>query len=203
MPTVEDMEQALYKKRFNDIKKGLEYMKHKTYVEIAEFVKIPYRIVKDNWEAESKEQHINRYYPKSAKTIKDFWQWTREEHKELLPMLNNEDKTELFQFMWVKLFEELTDQAKALHEEHETSQQAFKTEAERHYYFARFLQGYDIDSFSMFDCYGSTKKHTQAEYEQFKAECIRLQEDFNKHKEKYFTDYVAADMEQGANYDIN
>lgn len=45
--------------------------------------------------------------------------------------------------------------------------------------------------------------HTQAEYEQFKAECIRLQEDFNKHKEKYFTDYVAADMEQGANYDIN
>ena len=43
MPTVEDMEQALYKKRFNDIKKGLEYMKHKTYVEIAEFVKIPYR----------------------------------------------------------------------------------------------------------------------------------------------------------------
>ena len=45
---------------------------------------------------------------------------------------------------------------------------------------------------------GRTNRHTQAEYEQFKADCIRLQEDFNQHKEKYFTDYVAADTEQGA-----
>lgn len=198
MPTVEDMQKALNKKRLEDIKKQLEYMKYKTYVEIAERVRIPYRIVRDNWEADSEEMNINSYYPKNAKTIKDFWQWLGEEHKELLPMLENKDKTELIKFMWVTPFSEPTEQRKALLAEYEASQQAFKNEQERQYYFTRFLQSYDIASFSMFDCYGSTNRHTQAEYEQFKADCIRLQEDFNQHKEKYFTDYVAADTEQGA-----
>ena len=86
----------------------------------------------------------------------------------------------------------------ALEKEYQLDQRRFKNEQERQYYFTRFLQGYDIASFSMFDCYGNKNKHTQAEYEQFKADCIRLQEDFNQHKEKYFTDYVAADTEQGA-----
>ena len=75
MPTVEDMQKALNKKRLEDIKKQLEYMKYKTYVEIAERVRIPYRIVRDNREADSEEMNINSYYPKNAKTIKDFWQW--------------------------------------------------------------------------------------------------------------------------------
>ncbi len=198
MPTVEDMQKALNKKRLEDIKKQLEYMKYKTYVKIAESVKIPYRIVKDNWEADSKEMMINSYYPKSARKIKNFWQWLEEEHKELLPLLNQKDKAELFKYMWVKPFSEPTEQHKALLGEYEASQRAFKSEQERQYYFTRFLQGYDIASFSMFDCFGSNSKHTQAEYEQFKADCIRLQEDFNQHKEKYFTDYVAADTEQGA-----
>ena len=200
MPTVEDMQKALNKKRLEDIKKQLEYMKYKTYVEIAERVRIPYRIVRDNWEADNKEMRINRYYPKSAKTIKDFNQWLREEHKELLPVLD--DFNSFMKYMYLppvdtKCFEP-TEQRKALLAEYEASQQAFKSEQERQYYFTRFLQGYDIASFSMFDCYGSTNRHTQAEYEQFKADCIRLQEDFNQHKEKYFTDYVAADTEQGA-----
>lgn len=200
MPTVEDMQKALNKKRLEDIKKQLEYMKYKTYVEIAERVRIPYRIVRDNWEADNKEMRINRYYPKSAKTIKDFNQWLREEHKELLPVLD--DFNSFMKYMYLppvdkKCFEP-TEQRKALLAEYEASQQAFKNEQERQYYFTRFLQGYDIASFSMFDCYGSTNRHTQAEYEQFKADCIRLQEDFNQHKEKYFTDYVAADTEQGA-----
>lgn len=47
-------------------------MKHKTYVEIAEFVKIPYRIVKDNWEAESKEQHNKQILPEKCKDNKGF-----------------------------------------------------------------------------------------------------------------------------------
>jgi hypothetical protein len=200
MPTVEDMQKALNKKRFEDIKKRLEYMRYKTYVEIAERVRIPYKIVRDNWEADSKEIKINRYYPKSAKTIKDFNQWLREEHKELLPALD--DFNSFMEYMYLppvdkKCFEP-TEQRKALLAEYEASQQAFKNEQERQYYFTRFLQGYDIASFSMFDCYGSTNRHTQAEYEQFKADCVRLQEDFNQHKEKYFTDYVAADTEQGA-----
>lgn len=200
MPTVEDMQKALNKKRLEDIKKQLEYMKYKTYVEIAECVRIPYRIVRDNWEKNSKEQMmINRYYPKSARQIKDFWEWLREEHKELLPILDNEDKTELFKFMWVTPFSEPTEQNEELHREYEKSQQSFKNEQERQYYFTRFLQGYDIASFSMFDCYGNTNKHTQEELEQFKAECIRLQADFKQHKENYFTDYVAAPTdEQGA-----
>lgn len=195
MPTVEEMRKALAYKQLEDSSKKLAYCIHKNNVKIAETVKIPYRIVKEN-------SNINIYYPANHRTIKDFWEWRREAHKELDSIFEEFGSRLEYMYLPTGIFK-LTEQGQALHEEYEASQRAFKNEQERQYYFAQFLQGYDIASFSMFDCYGSKNTHTQAEYEQFKKELLELQADFEQHKEKYFTDYVprytaSEEKEQGA-----
>lgn len=196
MPTLEEMKKAIAYKQLEDASKKLAYSAHRANVKLAEAVRIPYRIVIDNLNSTSSQgQKISEYYP-NQKAHKDFWTWINEAHKELLPTFS--DLGSRTDYLYKKGTFELTEQGEALHREYDLSQHAFKNELERQYYFAHFLQGYDIASFSMFDCYGSKNAHTQAELEQFKKELLELQADFNQHKEKYYHDHKAADEEQGA-----
>ena len=200
MPTVEDMQKALWQKKLENMRKDLEYRNYLHRVELAEKIKIPYKIITE-YEPQKGEQFINEFYPENWQTVQTWAEWLHERHPEIpnYAFMTEAKKTEYLEEVRKQPEDE---QKKALQEalekEYQLDQRRFKNEQERQYYFTRFLQGYDIASFSMFDCYGNKNKHTQAEYEQFKADCIRLQEDFNQHKEKYFTDYVAADTEQGA-----
>ena len=200
MPTVEDMQKALWQKKLENMRKDLEYRNYLHRVELAEKIKIPYKIITE-YEPQKGEQFINEFYPENWQTVQTWAEWLHERHPEIpnYAFMTEAKKTEYLEEVRKQPEDE---QKKALQEalekEYQLDQRRFKNEQERQYYFTRFLQGYDIASFSMFDCFGSNSKHTQAEYEQFKADCIRLQEDFNQHKEKYFTDYVAADTEQGA-----
>jgi hypothetical protein len=193
MPTLEEMKKALAYKQLEDANKKLAYSAHQSNVKLAETVRIPYRIVIDNLNStSSRGQKISEYYPKQNKTM-DFLTWINEAHRELLPVFA--DLGSRMHYLYKPGALELSEQGKALHEEYEASQRTFKNDLERQYYFAHFLQGYDIASFSMFDCYGSKNAHTQAEYEQFKADCIQLQTDYYQHKEKYYHDHKAADEE--------
>lgn len=200
MPTVEDMQKALWQKKLENMQKNLEYRNYLHRVELVEKIKIPYKIITE-YEPQKGEQFINEFYPENWQTVQTWAEWLHERHPEIpnYAFMTEAKKAEYLEEVRKQPEDE---QKKALQEalekEYQLDQRRFKNEQERQYYFTRFLQGYDIASFSMFDCYGNTNRHTQAEYEQFKADCIRLQEDFNQHKEKYFTDCVAADTEQGA-----
>lgn len=193
MPTVEDMQKALWQKKLENMRKDLEYRNYLHRVELAEKIKIPYKIITE-YEPQKGEQFINEFYPENWQTVQTWAEWLHERHPEIpnYAFMTEAKKTEYLEEVRKQPEDE---QKKALQEalekEYQLDQRRFKNEQERQYYFTRFLQGYDIASFSMFDCYGNKNKHTQAEYEQFKAECIRLQADFEAHKEKYFTDYVA------------
>ena len=163
MPTVEDMQKALWQKKLENMRKDLEYRNYLHRVELAEKIKIPYKIITE-YEPQKGEQFINEFYPENWQTVQTWAEWLHERHPEIpnYAFMTEAKKTEYLEEVRKPEDEQKKALQEALEKEYQLDQRRFKNEQERQYYFTRFLQGYDIASFSMFDCYGNKNKHTQA-----------------------------------------
>lgn len=214
MYSIEQAQEVLRKKQYDDIMKRMKYHEHMENVKRVKETKVPFKIIQALYDdKEFKELLPNRFYPKSHNNIQSFNKWIETAHPELVYIFGTEQErkdgtgtqeqfSQRFEFMFdvkgkdkISLGRECwTPQYKALYEEYENSQQAFDNVssegiAKSKYYMARFLQGYDFTTFSMFDFYGMMN-HTQQEVEQFRRECMELQADFEKNPQNYFTEYV-------------
>jgi hypothetical protein len=150
------------------------------------------------------ETPFNRYYPRSPNNIPYFWEWLEQEqpdrHREIMQQYGN---TIAFMYDSTKArantptgetpvlnSECYREEYKALHEEYEQAQETIKTAADRRYYTARFLKGYDFTTFTEFNFYGNKGQHTAEQLEQFRNDCIALQKDFESNPNNYFTEFV-------------
>lgn len=218
MYDIEQAKKEIAQKKIDDMMKGLRYREHMDIVERVSITGLPFKVIKALFDEFHKQEHKevlpNKFYPRNHNNIADFREWLEQAHPELIPIFgtqqellerlkglpdsNNERFKQQMAFMYgssTKLNEEgWTPQYRALQEEYEQSQVSFSNDtqegiAKRKYYMARFLQGYDFTTFSMFDFYGMMN-HTQQEVEQFRRECMELQADFEKNPQNYFTEYV-------------
>ena len=82
MPTVEDMQKALWQKKLENMRKDLEYRNYLHRVELAEKIKIPYKIITE-YEPQKGEQFINEFYPENWQTVQTWAEWLHERHPEI------------------------------------------------------------------------------------------------------------------------
>lgn len=190
MPTVEQMERAIAKKKLDDMQKKYILLEHRENMRISRITGVPFRIIKE-WNSKcGDDMPITEYYPKNVYMVQNFRDWIGENHKELVGVFDNREERNRFMYGENPQFREETQKYKDLESEYKTSQRSFRNKEERDYLFARFLIGYDIDSFSIFDLYGTGSGHTEEEAMQYRAELLSIQSDFLENSGKYFTDEV-------------
>lgn len=201
MYDIKQAEEALRKKHLDDMHKRLAYYAHCQNVENVEFLGLPYKVIKEQTDLCTKKREVppNIFYPKNWKTLDDFSEWLKKNHPDIAELRNDNKKWLGYIFDFSKhegtgaasLEEVKSDKYRAIRKEYEEGQQSFNNYTsegiqQRKYYMARFLKGYDLNTFSMFDLYGSVN-HTQEQAEQFRCELIELQTDFERDPQKYFT----------------
>ena len=195
--TISQAKEALAQQTMRELQKRLALSEHLENERLVEILHLPYRVIKEQGRLyqERGEMPPNQYYPKNWSTVTPFWEWVQYAHPELAPIFVQDSRfDECIKFMFNGMDnlgeENYTEHYKALRSEYEQAQRAFDDEGKRRYYLARFLQGYDFGSFTAFDFFGNTR-HSNKDVEVFRNECIELQADFEKNRDKYFTDYVA------------
>lgn len=156
--------------------------------------------------AQKEETPFNRYYPRSPNNIPYFWEWLEQEQPDRYrKIMEQYGETINFMFDFNKMrantpvgekpvmkFDNscYSDDYIALHDEYESDNETIKTAADRRYYTARFLRGYDFTTFTEFNFYGNKGQHTAEHLEQFRNDCIALQKDFESNPQNYFTEFV-------------
>lgn len=206
--SIEEARAALQEKRFSDIKKRLKLTIHKQNVEDVSLLHLPYRILRECGDTFPTRGELwpSRYYPRHWSEIQPFNEWVSRRHPELAHLfpVGNEDAKDMdstgkrMEFMFKDKAAGLdasnhTDAYKELLQQYEAEQMAFDGTPEgiekRRYYTGRFLSGYDLDSFTEFDLFGSVGR-TPQEIEQFRAECKHLQREFETHPEAFYTAFT-------------
>lgn len=196
MYTTEQAKQALVKKQIDDMMKRLKLQQHKENVKRVAICGLPYKILKDCSNKHDGEITPNRFYPKCWRNIQPFNDWLCEAHPDMAAMFADSDQRMKFMFGNAMEISEnaWTDEYKTLYAEYEKGQQSFNEDTpegiqRRRYYMARFLSGYDLNTFSMFDFFGDTS-HSNTEMQQFKVECEQLQQEFEARPEAFYTEYT-------------
>jgi hypothetical protein len=154
--------------------------------------------------AKKEETPFSRFYPRSPNSIPCFWEWLEQErpnrYREIMQQYGN---TIAFMYDSTKArantptgetpvlnSECYREEYKALHEEYQQANETMRTAADRRYYTARFLKGYDFTTFTEFNFYGCKGQHTAEQLETFRTDCIALQKDFESNPQNYFTKFV-------------
>lgn len=171
-----------------------------------EGVLLPYRILLDISRAEFEktftEVSPNPYYPAPAMTLKTKWSAPKYEgDTSKLPL-----KTVLIMGEDITLPDFSADEAYRKEcEEYDKIVKSEKLNMERWgYWYGRFLDRYDLSSFTDFDWWGELPKTEEERQiiDKLKAACMEVQADYRKNPQNYNTEPVLRKEEDRNIYDV-
>ncbi len=161
-------------------------------------VLLPYRVLNDLEKAEHdktfNEVPPNPFYPAPAMTLKTSLSAPP------MPTDSNRTPTGASGYPDYRINEEYRKQW----EEYQQRIEAEKTPSEKWgYYYARFLLPYDLKTFSDFDFWGEISKdeETKRLIDEFRATCIKAQEDCREHPEDFNLEPIPKLEEHKHKYD--
>lgn len=211
MLTAEQQEkarQALEKKKSQDREKLYAMIwRLAAYTDIYGFkIMLPFRILYDLHKAEDEgtftEIFPNAYYPQPAISVKLKYGrpvYSGDTSKLPLKQFTYEGKTTYFP-------DEMADpEYKAQIEEYNRKADAEKFDSEKWgYWYARFLEPYDFQTFSPYDFWGRTEFEDgeEPDTENYRKLCIETQKDFREHPENYNTEPVERKKEHKTQFDV-
>ena len=205
MYDIEKAKEVLLHKQIQDGIKKMEYNLHCERVKDVTRLGLPYKVIKEQSKhcIDKGEIPPNVFYPLNKSMIQPFLEWLEQNHPDISKICKD-DKNKWFNFIIdnskaepgqpTSLEKYFSDDYIKLRNEYEDSCKVFNNDtsegiAKRKYYMAHFLQGYDLDTFTLFDLLGVAKADSE-QVEGFRHELKELQADFEQNPQNYFTDTV-------------